>query len=312
MKRFLLLSALLLWPFCLQVFGQHGYAYFYFEGNQETPFYVKVEGQMQPRYGQNYFIIPNLGEGYTHFEILFQQNKYPPQKFLLDVPDGGFRGFTLHKVNDKQFSLFDIQQRKYIIAGNKKEDDKAPVFGQHFFDTPEESPVALEKPKKIRRNTDAGSLSLMNSDTNLVLPEKKLKQTAPQTMADSFMDGIVLNRQGEGGDAIERAAGGLPPVANTDCPNAMSNETFETLALRLLRKDDDDNRLKMLKKEMNNYCFSTEQVRIIASSLSGQSARYEAVKILYRHTSDQENYGKLESLFNTPFLKQKFAQIINP
>lgn len=316
MKRFLLSASLLLWPFFFQAFGQHGYAYFYFEGDQETPFYIKVEGQMQPRYGQNYFIIPNLGAGYTNFEILFQQNQYPPQKFLLDVPDGGFRGFTLHKINDKQFSLFDLQQRRYIIAGNKKEDDKAPVSGQYFYDAPQEEELSVvpEKTKKPRRSINEGSLSLMNDDTDIVLPEKKVKKPDSGKTADSFLDGIVLNQQEaeEEGVVAGRTAGGLPPVANSDCPDAMSNEAFETFALRLLRKDDDDSRLKMLKKEMNNYCFSTEQVRIIASNLKGQSSRYEAVKQLYLHTSDQENYGKLESLFNTPFLKQKFVEILNP
>lgn len=297
----------------LPSFGQNGYAYFYFEGDQQTPFYVKVEGQMQPRYGQNHFIIPDLGAGYTHFEILFQQNEYPAQKFLLDVPDGGFRGFALKKINDKQFALYDLQQKKYILAGNKKEDDAAPEFNN----IPVEPTAVAVKKKRVPKQTDQpGSLALFSGDTTLVLPDNsaaangnKGKDTASQ---DVFLKGIVLNDNTNSDQVIIRDAGTLPPVANTDCPNAMSNEEFENFALKLLNKDEDDSRLKFLKKETNNHCFSTEQVRIIVKNLKGQSARYEAVKLLYRHTSDQEHYQELESLFNTPFLKEKFAQIINP
>lgn len=308
MKRLALIGVVLISLLSVPSFGQHGYAYFYFEGDQQTPFYVKVEGQMQPRYGQNHFIIPDLGEGYTHFEILFQQNEYPPQEFLLDVPDGGFRGFALRKVNDQQFALYDLQQKKYILAGNKKEDDVAPKFDE----IPVAQPSLAPKRKKNRIGTRE-VLPLLNGDTTIVLPENNAKDTTPLDTEATFMKGVVLNGGKTSPESdIKRDAGSLPLVANTDCPNAMSNEDFENFALKLLNKEEDESRLKFLKKETDNYCFSTEQVRIIAKNLKGQSARYEAVKMLYSHTSDQKNYGKLESLFNTPFLKEKFAQIINP
>ncbi|HET8573302.1 MAG TPA: DUF4476 domain-containing protein [Edaphocola sp.] len=299
--------------------AQNDYSYFYFEGDQQTPFYVKVEGKMQPRYGQNHFIIPDLAEGYTHFEILFQQNEYPPQKFFLEVPGNGFRGFVLHKINDEQFALLDLQQQKYIPADNTKEEGAAgmlsPLSDASPAVTPAFKPASETGRDKRRRHEDMnGRLALLAGDTVIRLSDNN--DTVPagreqkMTADGSFLNGIVLN--GNNNEINAKTDGSLPPVPNTDCPNAMSNEEFEGFALKLLDRDGDDNRLKYLKKQLNIYCFSTEQVRIIAKNLTMQSSRYEAVKMLYRHTSDQENYSRLESLFNTPFLKEKFNAILHP
>ncbi len=112
-----------------QVSFAGNYAYVYIEGDKQTPFYVKMEGQMQPRLGKNYCIIPNLAAGVTYLEVLFQQNAYPAQKFAINIPEGGGRGFVLQKVNDRQFALYDMQQGNYIVSGNKPEDDRMPEAG---------------------------------------------------------------------------------------------------------------------------------------------------------------------------------------
>ncbi len=127
------------------------YSYVYIEGDKQTPFYVKMEGQMVPRLGKNYCIIPNLASGVTYLEILFQQNAYPAQKFAINIPEGGSRGFVLQKVNDRQFALYDMQQGNYIVAGNKPEDDRIPEATQQPVVSPVDNPVAATP------NTNAGT-----------------------------------------------------------------------------------------------------------------------------------------------------------
>ena len=331
------------------------YAYFYIEGDQQTPFYVKVEGKMQERFGENYFIIPDLDAGYTHFEILFQKNVYPSQKFLLEVPKSGGRGFVLHKVNDRQFALYDLQQKRYVISGNTEEDDHAPETASYVADTSNQEALSLsstdnvnELPKfvavskadkdKINKepvpdankepqflsgielNTDAPAAA-SDSETALTPEEKRAerklrrkekrmgKQDLSALPALKYDDstGLEMNQHPDNNMEAD-----LPPLPNTDCPNAMNNDEFEDFALKFLDQSDDSKKLKFLRKNKSKLCFSTEQVRIIAKSLDTQSGRYEAVKMLYIQTSDQENYEKLKSLFNTPFLKNKFEEIINP
>jgi hypothetical protein len=36
------------------------FSYLYIQGDKQTPFYVKLEDAMQPRFGKNYCIIPKM------------------------------------------------------------------------------------------------------------------------------------------------------------------------------------------------------------------------------------------------------------
>lgn len=103
--------------FAYMAFATHGcaqpFSYVYIQGDKETPFYVKLEGKMMPRYGKNYCILSELSGGPIHIEILFQQNVFPAQKFTINVPENGYRGFLLTKQGGS-FALYDIQQKKYL------------------------------------------------------------------------------------------------------------------------------------------------------------------------------------------------------
>jgi hypothetical protein len=92
------------------------FSYIYIQGDKITPFYVKLEGKMMPRYGKNYCIIPRLKEGSYNIEILFQQNIYPPEQFTIQVPGNGYRGFLLVSKQETQFALYDIENKTYLEA----------------------------------------------------------------------------------------------------------------------------------------------------------------------------------------------------
>lgn len=89
------------------------FSYIYIQGDKETPFYVKREGKMMPRYGKNYNILSELAPGPVHLEILFEQRKYPPEKFTIVVPEKGSRGFLLSR-KDNIYVLYDLQDNKFI------------------------------------------------------------------------------------------------------------------------------------------------------------------------------------------------------
>ncbi len=89
------------------------FSYIYIQGDKVTPFYVKMDGQMMPRYGKNYCILSELVPGPIHIEILFQQRMFPPKKFTIDVPENGYRGFLINK-KEQGFDLYDLQQKSYL------------------------------------------------------------------------------------------------------------------------------------------------------------------------------------------------------
>ncbi len=95
------------------------FSYVYIQGDKIVPFYVKLEGKMLPRYGKDYCIISELGPGPINIEILFQLNEYPAQKFTIDVPEKGSRGFLLDK-QGSGYALYDLQSKKYLPP-NKNE-----------------------------------------------------------------------------------------------------------------------------------------------------------------------------------------------
>src|SRR5690606_17566522 len=288
----------------------------------ETPFYVKVEGKMHPRLGKNHFIIANLDEGYTKFEILFQQNKYPPQEFLLEVPASGSRGFRLHKINDRQFALYDLQQARYIVSGNTEADDSAPAVadlasgikappvvdttgdtvGEELPDFIKQDGSEEAQAEKTDRANESGEtnrfvpgLTLYNDGTYSRIPDfepapssvakgKKRKQRKPENFEElPAWDPEAPEVQQSGDEESEEAA---MSTSASDCSTPMDNLTFESFALKILEKNSDSDWLKLLKRQKARHCFSTEQIRILVKNLNMQSIRFDAVQMLYPHTSD--------------------------
>ncbi len=94
------------------------YAFVYIQGDKTTPFYVKKDGKMLPRYGKNYCIIPKLDSGTIEIEILYQQNIYSPQTYTFSVPAGGYRSFLLTRI-DTAYSLLDLDTKAYLYPLKK-------------------------------------------------------------------------------------------------------------------------------------------------------------------------------------------------
>lgn len=88
-------------------------SYIYIQGDKKIPFYVLLEGKMTSRYGKNYTIIPELKGGTYNIDVIFQQRVVPSRRFVIDVPENGYRGFLLDKVNDC-YELYDLQTKTYL------------------------------------------------------------------------------------------------------------------------------------------------------------------------------------------------------
>ena len=88
-------------------------SYIYIQGDKKIPFYVLLEGKMTSRYGKNYTIIPELRGGRYNIDVIFQQRVVPSRRFVIDVPENGYRGFLLDKVNDT-YELYDLQTKTYL------------------------------------------------------------------------------------------------------------------------------------------------------------------------------------------------------
>ncbi len=203
------------------------YSYIFIQGDKQTPFYVKLEGQMMPRLGKNYCILPNLDKGTIHLEILFQQNIYPAQKFTIKVPAAGGRGFTLQQLNDKQFALYDLASHHKLIAGNKESDDVLEIPAAAVDDnalawgntTAEDlkAPVTRESAPVVREE----SLPAFNSKKPKEKKAAKVKEEKieePPTERNRFIDDIELNKEGSSVPPFNAGAAATPAPVREEKP----------------------------------------------------------------------------------------------
>lgn len=176
------------------------FSYVYIQGDKQTPFYVKLEGQMQPRYGKNYSIISQLAPGTINIEVLFQQNIYPPQHFAIKVPENGSRAFLLNKKGNS-FSLYDLQQQFYIGAGNNADDDHIPTYnpGDNYVAT-NSQPTANAQPttnnnygNTYNNNTNNNQTNTNAASANDRYGDPPAQRNQPQTNEPQFIDNVELN-----------------------------------------------------------------------------------------------------------------------
>lgn len=318
----------------------------YIQSDKETPIYVKVEGQMMERYSKNYVVLGNLASGPLNLEILFQQNKYPNQKFVLNIPPSSQRSLVLKKIDQNKFALYDLNYGIYLNNGNRLEDDisgsdkeyqntvlaantTAPTNEAAVEAVPVEKPKkekAAPKPKKEKKSEDeipeftvAKEAKKNQEETPLIAQEeaeapKKPKKTRAErrqeteenTSGERFLDFEMDKKESNSGNSRSGTAKNTNPGNNTKCSEPASESQFDNFASLLNTTDDEELKLGIVRKNAAKYCFSTDQVRTIAMNFDSQSSRYEVARVLKAKVVDVDNYAKLSSLFNTNFLKERF------
>lgn len=301
---------------CCVLFGNtqaQQFSYVYIQGDKKTPFYIKFEGEMLPRYGKNYYIISELAPGPINVEVLFQQNLYPSQKFVIQVPEKGFRGFLLTQKADR-FSLYDLHQQFYLPSGNKIEDDHAPTYEPVVFtdtNAVTTKPVAINKPKTV---------AVKSKPVKTIKPAKPVvvkaasKPTVESPIPDDgprFMNNIELNgnsQQGGGTIPTGRVVKNKVAIVNSDCPSAIDNSAFQALYKKVSNKSGTD-RLKLLLEKMND-CFTTNQVRTMAKMLPGDAEKFTYFKKVYPRVTDQSAFANLDKMLTTEEWKNYFKELV--
>lgn len=294
------------------VSGRETLSYLYIQGDKQTPFYVKLEDEMQPRFGKNYCIIPQLAPGPAHIEILFQQNVFPAQKFTVLIPESGSRGFLLVK-KEEGFSLYDLQQGFYLPAGNSEGDDHLPVSGTVATALPvADPPVKTDTPRT--RPTVAVRKQPVKKEPRKTLPPKKSTVTVarktPTKEGPAFIPGIELSKSTEGNGETTAKTVTKPSVviANSDCPTAISSDEFGKIFSSMSAKGADEDRLSYVLDKMD-VCYESWQARALTQMLSGDAARFTLLKRIFPRITDQAAFPLLDDLLTSDAWKAEFARL---
>lgn len=361
MKKLLLFGSMLL-SHGLLLAQDRNDAFVYIQGDKQTPIYIKMEGEMQARYSKNFVILNGLAAGPLHLEVLFQQNAYPTQKFILNIPASSQRSLVLKKIDNTKFALYDLNSGHYINAGNQLEDDvmtdpnkdlqeMVAVNTPEVTTTPVTEPVPAssdaplpdfpsEKPRKKPKATKPKKEKPVK-EAEVLTETPATEETAPvvvtepapvpkderflsfemqqqQAAAQNEHNNRRKNRREENRDNDNNAQADVPATTeapakpnrsgSANCAEAMTDVAFDDFMQQLKNRTDEETRLAYIMKYGKNYCFSTQQVWVTASTFSSQSSRYEVARVLKPKVIDVDQYELLLKLFNTNYLKQRFAK----
>lgn len=341
-------KTILIW-LCLTLCGLGAFsqdlndAVVYIQSDKETPIYVKVEGQMMERYSKNYVVLGNLASGPLNLEILFQQNKYPNQKFVLNILPSSQRSLVLKKIDQNKFALYDLNYGIYLNNGNRLEDDisgsdndyQNTVLAAHTpsnEETVKEMPAEKPKKEKVSAKPKKEKKTEEEAIPEFTAPKEEKQQQAEEpalastekpkkvkrsrsekaragegsTGDERFLDFEMDKKESNSGNNRSGNTKNNTAGANTKCTEPASDSQFDNFAGLLNATDDEEVKLGIVRKNAKKYCFSTEQVRTIAMNFDSQSSRYEVARVLKAKVVDAEHYAQLSSLFNTNFLKERF------
>ncbi len=280
------------------------YSYVYIQGDKSIPFYVKLEGEMLPRYGKNYAIISRLEPGIISLEILFQQNTYPPHTFRINVPENSNRSFLLTK-RTEGFSLFDLQQGFYLQAGNDPADDQLPSGGAAY------TPVAYqEQPSSAETTVSKKETKPRKETISQKPPGEKALPPAVTPGTPQFLEDIELSNEhtarANNNPATNTGSNAIP---NSDCPEPVTEARLHTIHKKTLGFTTEEARLGYLNSQVNN-CYSTTQAAILVQTMESNAARYSWLKKIYPRITDQSAFGSLHELFSDEAWKSHFLQIV--
>lgn len=295
--------------------GAQPFSYVYIQGDKETPFYVKFEDEMLPRFGKNYYIISELVAVPIDIEILFQQNIYPPQKFTINVPENSFRGFLLTQKNGN-YSLYDIHRKFYIPAGNKAEDDDYTAYTAGVATvpadniTPAKKDTVIPKPTVVKNKpVHAKPQAKTVAKKKPVMPKPvKAKPVAGTTGQPVFIDNVELKSERTGNTVPTGVVKNKVAIVNSDCPSAISNDEFDDIFKKTVTRST-TGKLKFLLEKLDR-CYTSNQVRQLAGLLPEDDEKFTYLKRAYARVTDQSAFARLENLLSTEEWRGYFRSML--
>ena len=315
------------------------FSYVYIQGDKQTPIYVKLGDAMMPRYAKNFCIIPQLDPGPIDVTILFQQNAFPEQHFKILVPENGSRSFLLTN-NNGVFSLFDLQQKFSLPAGNTEADDKMPAstasstpvtatntiintIPENTIPEKQATPIkqtdiVAQTPVAVKTPEDSGpkflnNVSLDGNRTADTSGNYLRLQHLSGVSATDIADSVTHTSSGKGSEDQKDGMmgnGTEATVHNSDCPFPLPDDAFSKLYKQTLEQATDEDRLAFLGKQMDK-CYATWQVRTIANILLLDAARFTLLKEIYPHVTDQQGFPLLDDLLHGQAWKDSFQQLVH-
>lgn len=301
-KSFLLFCVVL----CTLI-AQAQQAYIYLEPIKGIPCKVILNQKEVTFMTKNYFLVTLDKEGEQNLEIVFGNNTYPKQTFIVDATQGGAYGYKLAKTGEDKFYLLDLVNNGKIIETNTSVNIGLTTEDNivHLYDPSETTTVISEdkrKPKNRKQKQtekemnalqselstakkEYGIVEVIRSNTNDTEPTRS-NTTTPENINTKTKESVVSR-----------------------CSNFSSETEVNTFVEKLDQKNDDESKLILVKKRSFTGCLKSSQVYAISQSFNTQYGRFSAVKFLKTQMDETESLIILEPLFKTESYKSKLREL---
>lgn len=280
------------------------FSYVYLQGDKQTPIYVKLEGEMLPRYGQNYALISRLAPGAINVEVLFQQNKFPSQKFTILVPEDGQRSLLLTQ-RPEGWALYDLRQGFYIPAGNIASEDRYNAPNRNVEKEPEAPPVTAAQTPDFEEVPTPKPIVQANGEPEFI-PDLELSRGGDKPVKKT------TPKKGGSARVPDPVPAPIPTESTTGeetCAKQMSIDDFSTFYGQVLAHAGLEERLTFLMD--SEMCPTPYQARIIARSLTGDAPRLRYLGRVVRRSKVPKTFLPLSNVFDEEASIEAFRKIVS-
>lgn len=285
-------------------FGQG--SYIYFEPIKGIPCKILMNQKEVPVMTKNYYLITIENGGEQTFDILFGNNVYPKQTFIVDVVVGSSYGYKLSKTAEDKFYLLDLVNNGKIIETNTAvniglttNDNVINYYNTtatpQTIITPEEGLSKKEKKQKNKELEKINKVVQQSANTPNVVKEEKQEYGIVEIITSKDQSKTENTKQSE-----SKAA---------NCSLITSEMEVKNIVERLAQKNDDESKLILVKKKTFTGCLTANQIYSITDQFNTQYGRYAVVKFFRPLMADPENIILLEPLFKTEGYKTKLKEL---
>jgi hypothetical protein len=154
---------------------------------------------------------------------------------------------------------------------------------------------------------DSSKSTQSNTVSDIVLPENKsINQQIANIDTSSAITTEHVNSQITNNQSIE-----LPQyITNSNCTNQASEEDFLKLRKKMAAEQNEESMLKLAKKYFKLKCYSTEQVKNLATLFLNDQGKYNFLDIAYPFVSDSFNFPSLQILITDDYFISRFKAMI--
>jgi hypothetical protein len=331
MKTFLLVS-LLVAGLVARLSAQQNH-FVFIQSENRQPFTVNFNNKNYSSTASGYIIIPRVASGQYDFTVKFPKLSVPEAKYsiLVDKKDVGF---SLKPVESDSWALTNIQTFVTLRSGEKpvyasvtkKEEaaSKAVTQTSTKASSAEVSKTTAKLRKGINKVSEvqhASAISLRFIDVqdkkmdtiDIVIPAGR--SSRPRSEANRSF--TPTNTRMNFLPAETNAESGLSLLAvnqegyNTACVNLASGEDFYRIRKKMASESNDDRMIAEAKKAAKNKCYTTVQIKNLASLFLTEAGKVKFFAAMYPLVYDYIQFPTLEKeLTETPSI-DRFRAILH-